>query len=156
MILCLHQEKLINLKNKIMRLKLIFFLVFFLFWENTFAQQKYPYVCNDLNCYNTRFDFVDEYYMTDTNFNPVENFSNYIDIKLYNDYVDYYQDDTHIIIEWFCTSTWCDELIDKELNFEELINIEDDSITIKIENKEKKEIKFKIDEIAKANKHIEI
>ncbi|HCX03028.1 MAG TPA: ribosome maturation factor RimP [Clostridiales bacterium] len=37
-----------------------------------------------------------------------------------------------------------------------LINIEDDSITIKIENKEKKEIKFKIDEIAKANKHIEI
>jgi len=37
-----------------------------------------------------------------------------------------------------------------------LINIEDDSITIKIENKENKEIKFKIDEIAKANKHIEI
>jgi ribosome maturation factor RimP len=37
-----------------------------------------------------------------------------------------------------------------------LINIEGDSITIKIENKENKEIKFKIDEIAKANKHIEI
>jgi ribosome maturation factor RimP len=37
-----------------------------------------------------------------------------------------------------------------------LISIEDDSITIKIENKENKEIKFKIDEIAKANKHIEI
>lgn len=37
----------------------------------------------------------------------------------------------------------------------ELVNIEDDSITIRIEKEENKEIKFKIDEIAKANKHIE-
>jgi len=37
----------------------------------------------------------------------------------------------------------------------ELINIEEDNITIKLEDKPNKELVFKINEIAKANKHIE-
>jgi len=43
----------------------------------------------------------------------------------------------------------------KKIYVGELINIEDKNITIKLDDKSKREIVFKIDEIAKANNYIE-
>ena len=104
-------------------MKKIIFLTILIYWSFfniADAWVKYPYVCNNLNCYNTNDTYIKDYYLYDVKKTNVNNFSSFIDDKLDN-FVDYYGKTT-FIINWF--STWSNNSLNLELTLEDLLLID--------------------------------
>lgn len=100
--------------------KIIFiFLVFLSFTSNTDAAQKYKYICDDNQCYNTINDYVSDniYYMTNVTEISTDNFSDFLNSKfLY--YINYY-DWINFEVQWYCDWT-CDSIENKYFTLKDL------------------------------------
>ncbi|MDD2870662.1 MAG: hypothetical protein PHS49_01620 [Candidatus Gracilibacteria bacterium] len=100
--------------------KIIFiFLVFLSFTSNTDAAQKYKYICDDNQCYNTINDYVSDniYYMTNVTEISTDNFSDFLNSKfLY--YINYY-DGINFEVQGYCDGT-CDSIENKYFTLKDL------------------------------------
>jgi len=112
--------------NKIKLLIVVF--LFFIYWVyNVNAAQKYNYICDNASlCYNTQLDFItnSNNYLYPVSTGSINSFSNTLDSKLLNNYINYYTTDTFIINN-LCSNTSCSlnsELQDKAFTLSWILN----------------------------------
>ncbi len=103
--------------------KIFIFLILIFVFNSVNAASKYRYVCDNEDCYNTEYkDILDNYYMYPVEKLSVDNFSTYIDNKLW-EYKDYYWDITFEIVDYY-SGSWSIE--DKVLTLSWLLNMNDE------------------------------
>lgn len=109
-----------KVKNMIKKIVLIFIL-FMWFFDIVGANTRYNYVCDNIDCQNTKSDFLsDNYYLYPANKFSVSNLSSFIKNKL-DEYINYYWNTT-LRIDWYCEWT-CDIIENKEMTLSWLLSI---------------------------------
>lgn len=99
----------------------LIFILFIWFFNVVSANIKYNYVCDNIDCHNTRTDFIsNNYYLYPINIFSVNNLSVFIKKKL-DEYIAYYWNTT-LRIDGYCVWT-CDIIENKEMTLSWLLSI---------------------------------